>query len=282
MMENRTLPIISAEGLKLIINNQNVVVIDSSYPKGKQTFKKEHLVGARFVDLDIDLADIKSDFAHGGRHPLPQVSDFVSVLNDLGISNNTHIIVYDRNTGAFAARMWWMLRAIGHEKVQVLDGGFDRAKKLGLATDTGDESAVVKSNYSAKTWLWSISEMADIEAALISNSQKVIDVRGAERYRGEVEPIDIIAGHIPGAINAPFTDNLLADGTFKSKQELKDLFSQVLGNGASQDAIFHCGSGVTACHSILALDIAGRQIPSLYVGSWSEWSRNYKPITTDM
>ena len=274
-------PIISAEELKKMKAKKELVLIDASYPNGLETYTQEHLSGALFVDLDTELADIKSDFALGGRHPLPKVEDVVKVLNHLGIGNETHVIIYDRNSGAFASRMWWMLRSLGHQEVQVLDGGFAAARALGLPMTSGIENANSKSNYSATTWNWAVSEMTDIENALSTDGQKVFDVRGPARYRGEVEPIDTIAGHIPGAINAPFADNLTDKGIFKSPEILKAQFEDILDGANSSNTIFHCGSGVTACHSILAMDIAGMEIPSLYVGSWSEWSRNNKPIDTN-
>ena len=255
-------------------------MIDASYPNGLDAYTQEHISGALFVDLDSDLADIKSDFALGGRHPLPRVEDFIKVLNNLGINNETHVVIYDRNSGAFASRMWWMLRSIGHLKVQVLDGGFATAKALGVPMVSGMEKANLKGDYSANSWNWGVSDMTDVENALSSSGQKVFDVRGPARYRGELEPIDTIAGHIPGAINAPFADNLTDKGIFKSPEILKAQLENVLDGVDSCNTIIHCGSGVTACHSILAMDIAGMEIPSLYVGSWSEWSRNNKPMAT--
>jgi thiosulfate/3-mercaptopyruvate sulfurtransferase len=279
-MDNKMPPIVSAQELKALIGKPNCIVIDASYPKGKISYEKEHIVGSLFVDLDKDLADIKSDFKWGGRHPLPSIKNFVKVLNALGISNNSHILIYDRNNGAFASRMWWMMRSIGHETVQVLDGGFDKAKEEGLQMEIGDSVLLPISNYQAQSWGWPLRGLDELSEALGSHTQKVIDVRGAVRYKGEVEPIDTVAGHIPGAVNAPFTENLNADGRFKSVKELQSQYQELLGEVKSKDAIFHCGSGVTACHSILALDIAGFEIPALYVGSWSEWSRNNKPMFT--
>lgn len=274
-------PIISAEDLRGLMGKPNQIIIDSSYPNGLEVFEKEHISGAQFVDLDSDLAAIKEDFALGGRHPLPKVADFIRLLNQLGISNDSNVIIYDRNSGAFASRMWWMMRSIGHVKVQVLDGGFAQAKAAGLPMESGKSISVPVSNYKGTNWNWPTKNMDGIESALVSMEQMVIDVRGEARYRGEVEPIDIIAGHIPGAINAPFANNLTPEGKYKSKEELKNKFVTILGNVNSKNVTFHCGSGVTACHSILAMDIAGLEIPALYVGSWSEWSRNNKPMKTN-
>ena len=280
-MNKNILPIISAKELKEILGKSDLIIIDSSYPNGKSIYTKEHIEGALFVDLDTDLADIKLDFALGGRHPLPSVTDFIEVLNRLGISNESHVVIYDHNSGAFASRMWWMLRSIGHKNVQVLDGGFSAAVDAGIMIQHGINTPQKRSNYQADQWNWNIQSMREVETALKSTAQMVIDVRGEARYKGKTEPIDLIAGHIPGAINIPFMDNLDSEGKYKSAEELKEQYTSLLGNTRSKNVIFHCGSGVTACHSILALEIAGFETPALYVGSWSEWSRNNKPMVTN-
>lgn len=279
-MIQKMAPIISAEVLKKKVGNPEVVIVDSSYPKGAETFIQEHIRGAQFVDLDTDLANIKSDFALGGRHPLPHLETFVKVLNRLGVSNTTHVVIYDRNSGAFAARMWWMLRAIGHANVQILDGGFEYAKRVGVPMEKGASSARSETNYHATNWNGAVKNMAEVAESLKSENQRVIDVRGAARYKGEIEPIERIAGHIPGAINIPFSTNLNAEGLYKSANELQEKYAHLLDKFKAKNVIFHCGSGVTACHTIVAFEIAGLETPSLYVGSWSEWSRNNNPIVT--
>lgn len=279
-MIQKMAPIISAEVLKKIAGNPDVVIVDSSYPKGSETFLKEHIRGGQFVDLDTDLANIKSDFALGGRHPLPHLKTFVKVLNRLGISNTTHVVIYDRNSGAFAARMWWMLRSLGHANVQILDGGFEHAKRVGVPMEKGVSSARSQTNYHATNWNGAVKNMEEVASAIKSGNQRVIDVRGAARYRGESEPIDLIAGHIPGAINIPFSRNLNAEGVYKSAKELQEKYAHLLDEMNPNNVIFHCGSGVTACHTIVAFEIAGFEPPSLYVGSWSEWSRNNNSVVT--
>ncbi|MGB1004829.1 MAG: sulfurtransferase [Salibacteraceae bacterium] len=271
-------PIITSQELKVLIDQSGVVIIDSSYPSGRETFLKGHIQNALFVDLDTDLADIQSDFKNGGRHPLPSLAKFSELLGHLGITSQSHVVVYDRNNGAFASRFWWMMRSIGHVKVQVLDGGFDQTLEAGIPTESGFGNNIEPSEYEASEWKWKVSDMKDVENALVLDTRNVFDVRGEARYKGEVEPIDLIAGHIPGALNAPFANNLTDEGIFKSAEELKSQFEALLNGVDSGNSIFHCGSGVTACHSILAVDIAGMAIPSLYVGSWSEWSRNEKPV----
>lgn len=274
-------PIISGAELAELMAEQNLVIIDSSYPNGRELFLQEHIRSALFVDLDNDLADIQPDFKNGGRHPLPSASSFAQLLGHLGINKNSHVVVYDRNSGAFASRFWWMMRSLGHDKIQVLDGGFARAKDAGIKVESGFGENIEPTDYEASYWLWKVSDINDIEQALTSSNRKVVDVRGEARYKGEIEPIDKIAGHIPGAVNAPFMNNLNADGTFKSIEELQNQYNKLFGDLESSQSVFHCGSGVTACHSILALDYAGFKIPSLYVGSWSEWSRNNKPMDTN-
>jgi thiosulfate/3-mercaptopyruvate sulfurtransferase len=280
-MNNKVSPIISAKELKLVLDDKDLVLIDASYPNGKESFKVEHIKGALYVDLDADLADIKSDYANGGRHPLPSVEQFTNLLGHLGIQNNSHVVIYDRNNGAFASRMWWMMRSIGHQNVQVLNGGFAQALANGVEMETESLAEIEPANYSANSWSWKTSNMDEVTTALNEEGKMVIDVRGQARYDGEVEPIDIIAGHIPDAMNVPFADNLRSNGTFKNKEALINQYREVLRHVDSKNVIFHCGSGVTACHSILALDIAGFETPSLYVGSWSEWSRNNKPMVTN-
>lgn len=273
-------PIITVEQLIELQSNEDVILIDSRYggPINDQ-YLEGHLEGALFVDLDRDLADIKENPADGGRHPLPTVGDFVAVLNRLGINNSSRVVIYDNNTGAFAARMWWMLRSIGHETVQVLEGGFDYAK-VHYPVSSGDEKTPQSSSYKAENWNWPIASMEEVESSAKSNNHVVIDVRGEERFNGKNEPIDLIAGHIPGAINVPFVSNFKTGHQFLSSDELKKKYQEILSDVDAKQVIVHCGSGVTACHTILAMAQAQMEIPKLYVGSWSEWSRNDKSMVT--
>lgn len=265
-------------------SQSNLVIIDASYPDGKTSFLKSHIKGAQFINLDSDLSDAKSNLASGGRHPLPSINNFIEVLRRLGISKDSHVVIYDHNSGAFAARMWWMLRAINHKMVQVLDGGFKEAMAYNIPCATGEALFVKETNYtidnSTSLWLSKTSDINDVENALKNENNKVIDVRSTPRYLGEIEPIDPVGGHIIGAINIPFSTNLTPQGRFKTASELKNKYINALGESKPNQCIFHCGSGVTACHSILALDIAGLDMPSLYIGSWSEWSRSDKPMAT--
>lgn len=266
-------PIISPSELKKLLT-ENLVILDARVGNDVyHNYLEKHLKGARFIDLDKDLAEIGKDAAFGGRHPLPGIKKFAEALSDLGISENVHIVIYDDKNGAnAAARAWWMLKAFGLEKVQVLDGGFQNAEKQNVEFSSGEESFEKTEIIKKEKWLLPISTLEEVENELINSNSTVIDVRDAYRYNGESEPIDLVAGHIPGAINIPFSENLDENGNFFAPEILREKYSKLL-QGKPENLIIHCGSGVTACHTILALNYAGFDTPSLYVGSWSEWSR---------
>lgn len=266
-------PIISSSELKNL-SKSNLTILDARVGKdAKQNYLEKHITGARFIDLDKDLAEIGENAAFGGRHPLPTVEKFAETLSNLGIAENSHIVVYDDKNGSnAAARAWWMLKSFGFENVQVLDGGMQAAEKNNIEFASGEEIFEKAPFIKKENWDLPVSSLEEVENELKSNSSTVIDVRDAYRYRGESEPIDLIAGHIPGAINIPFSENLDENGLFLSPEMLKEKYSQLLKDKPEQ-LIIHCGSGVTACHTILALAYAGAKIPNLYVGSWSEWSR---------
>jgi thiosulfate/3-mercaptopyruvate sulfurtransferase len=279
-------PIITATELSEIFNQENLIILDARVGKNaRENYLQNHIKGALFINFDEDLADIGENAAFGGRHPLPKVSKFAEVLQNLGISEDSHVVIYDlANGGNAAARCWWMLRAFGLEKVQVLSGGFQKAEKLGITTNSGEEYSIKTGIIAPENWLLKTSTLEEVEKEIAENSATVIDVRDAYRYRGESEPIDLVAGHIPGAINIPFSENLDENGEFLSPEILKEKYQNILADvsaplNMTKKLIIHCGSGVTACHTILALDYAGfvtlsgAEVPNLYVGSWSEWSR---------
>jgi len=278
---NQTLsPVIPPNELVTLFQNETIILIDASF--GKAKYLEKHLSGALHVDLNNDLSDIKDDFAKGGRHPLPSSLQFCGLLGKLGISPDSHVIVYDDKNGAnAAARFWWMMKAIGHDKIQVLDGGMDAAISFGFPVKDGSEQTPEKNTYPVTDWLLSLSDIHEIEQVSKDPNYLVIDVRENERYRGDHEPIDLIAGHIPGAVNIPFASNLDKEGFFLSPKQLKAKYSEIIAGKPPKNIIVHCGSGVTACHTLLAMNYAGIEIPKLYVGSWSEWSRNNKPIATN-
>lgn len=273
-------PLIEATELHSFINDDSVVLIDvRTGPNAKAAYESKHLKGALFVDLDADLAEIHENPAQGGRHPLPEIGKFTQFLGQLGISPDTHVIVYDDKSGAnAAARFWWMLKALGHENVQVINGGLQAALLCDLPCSSGIEQAKHTVAYPAQQWILNRVTLSEVEKATHSDKQLIIDVRDADRYNGLTEPIDLIAGHIPTAINVPFTENLDAQGYFLPSTVLNEKYSRLCASTPSEQIIVHCGSGVTACHTLLAFAHAGLEIPTLYVGSWSEWSRNNKPI----
>ncbi|ASW75263.1 sulfurtransferase [Chryseobacterium piperi] len=282
---SRISPIITASELKASLDLPNIVILDARVGKDvNANYLEKHIKGARFIDLDKDLAEIiGEDAAFGGRHPLPDTGRFAKTLSDLGVSEDSHIIIYDDKNGAnAAARAWWMLRSFGIDKVQVLNGGIQAAEKEELEFSSGEENFEKVELMTGNEWLLPVSSLESVENELVNNSSTVIDVRDAYRYKGESEPIDLVAGHIPGAINIPFSENLDEKGNFLTPDILKEKYSKLLQD-KSQNLIIHCGSGVTACHTILALDYAGFHIPNLYVGSWSEWSRREgKEIAKDI
>jgi thiosulfate/3-mercaptopyruvate sulfurtransferase len=281
-MNSKLSTIISADELRVIYKNNDLVIVDASGgPKARENYSKKHLDQALFADVNKDLANVKPNAAEGGRHPLPTSDQFSQALGRLGITPESHVVVYDDMGGAnAAARLWWMLRAIGHSKVQVLDGGLLAAERAGLVTSSKMEIPGKVAPYPVVEWKLPQADMQEVEKVANAKDYLVIDVRDAKRYAGVTEPIDLIAGHIPGAINVPFSDNLTVDGLFKSPQELKDKYQAVFGSTPADQVIVHCGSGVTACHLLLAAEYAGLDIPKLYVGSWSEWSRNNKEMVT--
>lgn len=260
----------------------NAVIIDArGGPDAKDRYDKGHIPGALFVDLEAQLSEKASDAKDGGRHPLPGIDSFTKLLGDLGISNDTPVIVYDDKNGAnAAARFWWMMRAAGHQQIYVLDGGLQAAVNYGISLSTEIEKPNQQATYKAENWKLPIATLSEVQRASTEGHQLIIDVREAYRFNGESEPIDKIAGHIPCAINTPYIDNLNEDGEFLSEAELRSKYKKIMANHSPKDVIVHCGSGVTACHTLLAMEQAGITGAQLYVGSWSEWSRNDLPMVT--
>jgi len=279
-MNKKIASIISAHDLLEISQFENLILIDvRTGNSAKTNYLNKHLKGALFVDLNTQLADIKDDFAIGGRHPLPSIENFSKCLSQLGISKDSHVIIYDDKNGAnSAARFWWMLKSAGHNNVQVLNGGIQEAERIGFPLNSGLESYSKPDTYNIEKWILPMAEINEVEKASQDNKYTIIDVRENSRYRGINEPIDLIAGHIPNAINIPFESNLDENGLFLTPKKLKEKYQDLFQNFSSENIIVHCGSGVTACHTLLALDYADFEIPKLFVGSWSEWSRNNKPI----
>jgi thiosulfate/3-mercaptopyruvate sulfurtransferase len=270
------MPLISVDELAEQLDDPELVVCDvrftlADHAQGRREYDESHLPGARFVDLHTELAGGPG----GGRHPLPAVGDFTALLGRLGIGPATAVVAYDSAGGAIASRLWWMLRSIGHGRVAVLDGGFPAWTAAGHPI-TAEVPEVAATTYPpVPDWTGVVDIEAVAEGAALGAT--VIDSRAPERFRGEVEPIDDRAGHIPGAVNRFHADNLAPDGTHRPIAELVERFA-----GSGESPIVYCGSGVTACHNLLVLSMIGLAGARLYPGSWSEWASDPdRPVATD-
>jgi thiosulfate/3-mercaptopyruvate sulfurtransferase len=253
-----------------------VTILDVRYrtggPGGHGVFAEAHLPGAAYVDMDTALA---GEPGVRGRHPLPSTATFEAAMRRAGVSPDRPVVVYDDWEGRAAARAWWLLRFHGHTDVRVLDGGFAAWQRAGGDVETGrDEPA--GGSFTAHPGQLSVIEIDEVLDFALAGV--LVDARNADRYRGEIEPIDPVAGHIPGAVNVPTGANVRADGTFRPADELRDLYGTVVDEGAEVAA--YCGSGVTATHDILAMAVAGIDA-ALYPGSWSEWVADPdRPVAT--
>ncbi len=238
---------------------------------GEAAYVASHIPGAVYAHLDRDLASPITSST--GRHPLPDPQQFAATLGRWGLKPDTQVVAYDADTGAYAARLWWLLRWIGHRKVAVLDGGFKAWTAAGLPT-TQEKPHRAASSYAVvedrSAWL----DASQVAARVASDDWRLLDARAPERFAGKVEPIDPVAGHVPGARNHPFALNLATDGRFLPASELRARFEESQDGVDDRNTIVMCGSGVTACHLLLALEIAGKPGAKLYAGSWSEWIRD--------
>lgn len=264
--------LVSAEELAAALGRDDLVVFDTRHSlaapeAGEAAWREAHIPGAFYAHLDRELSDHRK--AHAGRHPWPDDADFTAALARWGVTPRHQVVVYDAGDGALAAaRMWCMLRMLGHERVAVLDGGLTRWQSLGLATDADVPLAAPAPPYPA-TFDWSRLLDAQQVQAHLDAGGVLLDARAAERFRGEVEPIDRVAGHVPGAINRPYALNM-RDGRFRPADELAREFTTLLQGRSASDVVAMCGSGVTACHLLLALEHAGLK-GRLFTGSWSGW-----------
>jgi thiosulfate/3-mercaptopyruvate sulfurtransferase len=243
-------------------------------PPGIETYRAGHLPGAGYADLDRDLAGPPGT---GGRHPLPSTGDAQAALRRLGVRGTRPVVVYDDAAGSVAARAWWLLRYLGHDDVRLLDGGLGAWTAAGRPVETGDGTPPEPGDFVARPGAMQVLD-AD-EAAALARGGVLLDVRTVERYRGEVEPIDPVAGHVPGAVSAPAAAVTGADGRLLSRDALRARFASLgVVDGGRVGA--YCGSGVTAAQTVLALEVAG--VPAaLYVGSWSEWVTDPgRPVAT--
>jgi thiosulfate/3-mercaptopyruvate sulfurtransferase len=265
--------LITTAELAARLGTPGVVVVDVRHDLGhpdtwgEAQYRAAHVPGAVFAHLDRDLAAPRN--GRNGRHPLPSPEACAAAFGRLGIGAQTQVVAYDQGNGAYAARLWWMLRWLGHDAAAVLDGGYAGWTREGRPVDA-EVPRVRAAAFTARPIAAPVTT-ADVEASLGRESMLLLDARGAERFRGDVEPLDPVAGHIPGAINRPFTQNLGPDGTFKRAAALRAEFDALLHGVPAATVVHQCGSGVTACHNLLAMEIAGLPGARIYPGSWSEW-----------
>jgi thiosulfate/3-mercaptopyruvate sulfurtransferase len=266
-------PLITPKELAPYLTDLEWVVVDCRHSLtdpayGRKAYAAGHLPTAVFAELDQDLCGTVR--AGTGRHPLPSWDAFCRWLGRRGVHPRSFVVAYDDSHGAYASRLWWMLRALGHERTAVLDGGYARW----VREERPVEQAVFKprpATYRAKPDAAMMVNLGTLQRELGQAHLLLVDARAAERYRGEHEPIDPRAGHIPGAVNLPFLDNVDADGVFLPAQQLRRRLRAAFGSVAPERTVHYCGSGVTACHNLLAMAVAGMPMGRLYPGSWSQW-----------
>ena len=266
--------IITVQELKDNLEDPYWVIVDCRYsiaePElGHQEYSEGHIPGALYVSLETELT---GEIIPGetGRHPLPKVNDIVERLSSWGVSRDTQVVIYDHNSGAYAARLWWMLNWLGHDKAAVVNGGWEAwVKDIGMIETKENNGKPSKFIPSLRVDLAVDAQFVD--SIRLDPGYLLLDSRSPERYHGEEETIDPVAGHIPGAVLAPYHENLTKEGLFKSKEEIAERFSNILGEISPVNTVFYCGSGVSAIHNIIAMRMAGYEMAKLYPGSWSEW-----------
>jgi thiosulfate/3-mercaptopyruvate sulfurtransferase len=267
--------LVSVETLAAHIDDPRWLIVDCRFDlakpqAGEQAYGQAHIPGAIYAHLDRDLAGPVTPTT--GRHPLPDPDQFARTLSRWGVSPDTQVVAYDADVGMYAARLWWMLRWVGHRAVAVLDGGFKAWVDAGLRTSTESVSRTPTSFVAhPDRSMW--ADVAEVAESAADPQWRLLDARAPERFRGDVEPIDPVAGHVPGALNHPFALNV-ADGRLAPAQQLRERFAASQAGVPDDRTIVMCGSGVTACHLLLALEVAGKHGARLYPGSWSEWIRN--------
>ncbi len=265
--------LLSVEQLRAHLDDAQWCVVDVRHDlfdadAGIRAYREGHIPGAVFADIDTQLSGKKTGL--NGRHPLPHHDDLVETFREWGINGDTQIVAYDAQGGQFASRLWWLARWLGHKRVALLDGGWP--KWLSDARLSSREAPKrLRGNFTASDSTMPLVTVHQVLQSLNSHDRTLLDARTPERYRGEQEPIDPVAGHIPGARNRPWQQNLNPDQTFKSPRELRSEFEALLGSGTPDQITHQCGSGVTACHSVFAMELAGLPGSALYGGSWSEW-----------
>ncbi len=270
-------PLVAAASLRAALGHKDIVLLDASFDladpaAGERAWARGHLPGAQYVHLERDLSGTKLAPGPGftGRHPLPSRAAFAVTAGRCGIGPRQFVVAMDRQGGPYAARLWWMLRWLGHSRVWVLDGGIDAWLATGATLTDEPPRVEPLPPYPPRSRSMPTVSADALRSAL--GRVRLVDARAAERFRGDIEPLDSVAGHIPGALNRPFKANLAADGCFKSREQLAREFGELLGSHADDEVVHQCGSGVTACHNLLAMAVAGLAGGRLYPGSWSEWS----------
>lgn len=280
-MSTRFTTLISATELQtLLASGQPCMVFDCSCDlmkpeSGPAMYQEAHIAGALYAHLDNNLS-AKGDRAvtgamSGGRHPLPAREKFAAWLGSVGFDNSMQAVVYDRQGANYCGRLWWMLKWLGHENVAVLNGGFQAWQATGGSVSSGTEPPATQTAFAVQDALVELVDVDTVVQRMGKPGQHIVDARGTPRFKGEVEPIDPVAGHIPGALNRPFNLNIGADGKFKDAATLRAEFTDLLGQRNPSDVVHHCGSGVSAVPNILAMEIAGLGRTALFAGSWSEW-----------
>jgi thiosulfate/3-mercaptopyruvate sulfurtransferase len=254
---------------------QPLLLLDCSFEltdpdAGQRAYDAGHIPGAQYLHLDHVLSAPKT--GRNGRHPLPGREDFARSMVEIGLNDGLQVVAYDNAGGMYAARLWWMLRWIGHVAVAVLDGGIAAWRAAGHGLETAKPAALPAGRFTLKPSLVETVTYAEVLANIAHPERLVLDARAPDRFRGENETLDPIGGHIPGARNRLFKDNLDANGRFKPAAQLRQEFDAITGQRPASQLISQCGSGVTACHNLLAMEVAGLRGAALYPGSWSEWS----------
>lgn len=273
--------LISAEELQTLLSSgQPSMVFDCSFElmqplQGEQQFLSDHIPGAQRADIDRHLsAKPPAPAVNGGRHPLPTREAFAAWLASLGFTADMQAVVYDRQGANYCGRLWWMLKWVGHEAVAVLDGGLQAWQALGGALESGPAMVREPSSFTAASPRTELMTADRLQQQLDQPTLTVVDARPGPRFRGEVEPLDPVAGHIPGALNRPFGQNLGPDGRFKPAAELRAEFLALLAGREARNVVHQCGSGVSAVPNLLAMEVAGLGRTALYAGSWSEWCQD--------
>ena len=280
MLDSPTVPVAQ---LAALLGGDDLTIVDCRFDlaepgRGESEYAEAHIPGAVYAHLDQDLSATKT--GRNGRHPLPSAEEMSERFSSWGIDTDVHVVAYDAGAGHFAARLWWMLRYLGHERVSLLDGGFKAWKDGSFPVRTGREERTPR-RFDARPHAKMRVDLTDLLESSAQDKRLLIDARDPARYRGDSEPLDPVAGHIPGARNHFWQNNLDERGLFLPPERLRDHYASLLADTAPEDAIVYCGSGVTACHNLIALELAGVRGAKLYPGSWSEWCADpERPVET--